>query len=369
MLKSHNSAVFITTQANSYTILAGPPSFFDKRFNDTNFYSSDNTSNDALGFAQDMRARIEHSSTFEPLDSEQCIEAYTHQYVSKWSDLLLLQQGWPLYWLSTYKYKNDNCLDSAKEELIRIGIDPSDMDINQLNDSCFESEVVVNFWNNVTLKWQNDTDYANISLLGPGWSLEGVTHAFQDSTNISSADGKTSLIDFSLPTHYPSYQWQCQDGESDCSPTVYLANSTQAKKWKPFGSTVSRCIAEKISENCTLNLSLPFGLTAVACNIMKVSCMFWVLRHHKTSALRTTGDAINSFLNDPDQTTSGLCLALSAKMYLHWEWQGDSFETSLQWKPIKETRLDSLKMPVYKVERWYWGQAVSVMRWILCFVL
>ena len=56
-------------------------------------------------------------------------------------------------------------------------------------------------------------------------------------------------------------------------------------------------------------------------------------------------------------------------MYLHWEWQGDSFETSLQWKLLKQTRHDDLKMPFYKVERWYWGQSASVMRWIMCFVL
>ena len=348
----------MTTQANSYTILASPPSFLDNGFNDTNFYSLDNISSDVLDFAQDMRARIQHSSAFESLDPKQCIEAYMHQYVSNWGDLLLLQQDWPLYRLSTYHYQNDTCLYRITGTV--IGADP---------DSCYQSVAVANFWDNVTLKWQQITDSANSSRLGPGWSLANVSHVLSDSFDISGTSGNTSLTVSSLPTSYPSYQWQCQRVESDCPPIIYLANATQEQKWKPFGSTVSRCIAERTPENCMLNLSLNFGLVVIACNITKVFCMFWVLRHHKISALMTIGDAINSFLNEPDQTTSGLCLYSSAKMYLHWEWQGDSFETSLQWKILKQTRLDDLKMPVHKVERWYWGQSASVMRWIMCLVL
>ena len=83
----------------------------------------------------------------------------------------------------------------------------------------------------------------------------------------------------------------------------------------------------------------------------------------------TVGDAINSFLNDPDETTSSLCLFSAAWMYLHWEWQGDSFETSLQWKLLKQTRFDELQSPRYKLQRWYWGQSASVMRWIMCLAL
>lgn len=360
---SYNSAVFITTQANSYTVLASPSSFFDKRFNDTDFYSSDDTWNDALGFAQDMRARIEHPSNFEPLAPKQCIEAYMHQYVSKWGDLLLLQQDWPLYRSSIYHYKNDSCLNRVTEDLAWSGVSGEEQ--GHLTELCYQSEVVEGFWNNVTFKWQQFTDPAISSRLGSGWSLTHVRHVFSNST-----DGvNTSLIFSSLPTSYPSNQWQCSGSASECSPTIYLANATQEKTWKPFGSTVSRCLAEKIPERCTLNLSLHFGLVVVACNITKVFCMFWVFRHHKMSALMTTGDAINSFLNDPDQTTSGLCLYSSAKMYLHWEWQGDSFETSLQWKLLKQIRLGDLKMPVHKVERWCWGQAASVMRWIMCLTL
>ena len=355
----YNSAVFITTQANSYTVLAGPSSFFDNRFNDTDFYSPNDTPNDAVAFAQDIRARIEHSSTFEHLDPKQCIEAYMHQYVSKWGDLLLLQRNWPLYWSSVYHYQNDTCLHEEE---------PS-----PISGLCDQSEVDRKNWNNVTLKWQQSANSFNISSLGPGWSLTYVDYVLRNSTY---ASGSTlNLIFSSLPTDYPSNQWQCGsavDGSGtadDCSPIIYLANSTQEKAWKPFGYTVSQCLAERTPEICTLNLSLHFGLVVVACNITKVFCMFWVFRHHKMSALMTAGDAINSFLNDPDQTTRGLCLYSSAKMYLHWEWQGDGFETSLQWKFLKQTGLEDLKMPVHKVERWHWGQAASVMRWIMCLAL
>ncbi|KAI4261703.1 MAG: hypothetical protein L6R42_003099 [Xanthoria sp. 1 TBL-2021] len=90
---------------------------------------------------------------------------------------------------------------------------------------------------------------------------------------------------------------------------------------------------------------------------------------HDAPALITTGDAIDSFLREPDETTSGLCLFSEASMYLHWEWRRGTFETSLQWKKIKQRRLDSLSSPVYEPERWFWGQSASPMRWIMCFIL
>ena len=291
-----------------------------------------------------------------------------HQYVSNWGDLLLLQQDWALYRLSVYHYRNDTCLSNIfGQEWAETSVVEAEQQPNQVGP-CYHSAVVAaHFWDNVKLKWERVTDSVNSPRLDPEWSLINAIHVFSNSTDLS---GPNFLLNVtSLPTSYPSNQWQCQNAASDCSPIIYLANATQEKKWKPFGSTVSQCLAERIPENCTLNLSLHFGLVVIVCNIIKVVCMFWVLWHHKISALMTIGDAINSFLNEPDQTTSGLCLYSSAKMYLHWEWQGDSFQTSLQWKLLKQTRLDDLKMPVHKVERWYWGQAASVMRWIMCLAL
>ncbi|KAL8847230.1 MAG: hypothetical protein Q9221_007717 [Calogaya cf. arnoldii] len=78
-----------------------------------------------------------------------------------------------------------------------------------------------------------------------------------------------------------------------------------------------------------------------------MSLKLWL---HRAPALITTGDAVNSFLTQPDETTSGLCLFSGASMYLHWEWRMGSFESSLQWKKIKERKLASLILPVYKPE-------------------
>lgn len=369
-LQSYNSAVFMTTQANSYTVLASPTGFFDKRFNDTKYFLSDDISNGVVDFARDLRARIEHSSTFMTLDPKQCIEEYMHQYVSNWGDLLLLQEDVPFYRISVYHYENRTCLGSPT--VAWQSTQSSEFEEGSSNfsyDVCYQSVDVVNLWDNSKVKWQQVTDSASSSLLGPGWSLASVDHIFSESTDLSAIKGNTSQTFSSLPTSNPSYRWQCQSLASDCAPSIYLANATEKKDWKPFGIPVSQCIAERTPESCTLNLSLNFGLVVIACNITKVVCMFWVLRCHKISSLMTIGDAINSFLDDPDQTTCGLCLYSSAKMYLHWEWKRDSFETSLQWKLYKQAHFDDLKMPTYKVERWHWGQSASVMRWIICFVL
>ena len=88
----------MTTQANSYTILRSPSNFFDKRFNDTNFYFDD-ISSDALEFAQDMRIRIrmDNSSTFESLD---------HENASKHTCISMYRIG-----VTCYCYKIRLCID------------------------------------------------------------------------------------------------------------------------------------------------------------------------------------------------------------------------------------------------------------------
>ena len=153
----------------------------------------------------------------------------------------------------------------------------------------------------------------------------------------------------------PSYDWQCGQIMGQCSGDTLSVDVTRSIYWKPFGGKVLGCRAEKVHERCTLNFNLSIALIIIGCNLIKVISMFLTCWHHKTPALITIGDAIDSFLARPDETTTGLSLFSAASMYLHWEWQDGGFETSLQWRQLKQRNLASLKSPTYQPERWFWG--------------
>lgn len=71
---------------------------------------------------------------------------------------------------------------------------------------------------------------------------------------------------------------------------------------------VDRCLSRKVDETCQLLFSLPICLIVVLCNAIKVVCMFLTAYDGRREILLTVGDAISSFLNNPDATSEGRCL-------------------------------------------------------------
>jgi hypothetical protein len=69
----------------------------------------------------------------------------------------------------------------------------------------------------------------------------------------------------------------------------------------------------------------------------------------KEPTLVTVGDAVASFLYDPDPTTKGICL--STKLDI----QGNRWKLQVakQWQPKKH----------------FWFRAASVKRWLICNIL
>ena len=88
---------------------------------------------------------------------------------------------------------------------------------------------------------------------------------------------------------------------------------------------VERCLAKTITPNCTIQLIPELLYTVVACNICK-AIVFVYLLFFNFEPLITIGDAIASFLDEPDPTTKGLG-AISARD-VQGEW---SRQKSLQW--------------------------------------
>lgn len=107
------------------------------------------------------------------------------------------------------------------------------------------------------------------------------------------------------------------------------------------------CLSQPVNERCVLQFSLTILLIVIGCNVVKLACLvgtIWTLNH---TTLVTLGDAVVSFLEEPDSITQGYCMA-SRK----------SVEDGMCRKPPAPTKWD------YRPR--FWFAAASWRRLILC---
>ncbi|KAI9925920.1 hypothetical protein MW887_005726 [Aspergillus wentii] len=71
---------------------------------------------------------------------------------------------------------------------------------------------------------------------------------------------------------------------------------------------VASCLAERISEHCRVFVNIPIRLVVIACNLVKVVCMFITTHEDRSDVFNTIGDVIASFLKRPDPTTANECM-------------------------------------------------------------
>ncbi|KAH7359931.1 hypothetical protein BKA66DRAFT_500046 [Pyrenochaeta sp. MPI-SDFR-AT-0127] len=142
-------------------------------------------------------------------------------------------------------------------------------------------------------------------------------------------------VDESTFASWPPSSWMCPTSEK-CNPTEQLA---RGQVWHPFSGnvTVEYCLSNYIGEKCTLDFSFGLIIIVSLCNLVKFCCMILVWSNDPGSSLQkpvlTVGDAVCSFLDAPDQETSGVCLA--NKWYVKSNWIKQTQETprSLIWEP------------------------------------
>ena len=121
--------------------------------------------------------------------------------------------------------------------------------------------------------------------------------------------------------------------------------SNNAQRWTFRGHQIEYCLSQPAQEYCTLQFSLPIILIVIICNLGKMIGMISIVLKEKSEPLITLGDAISSFLNDPDPTTKNMCLA-DKNVFRKTGWQ----TTKTIWIPSRH--------------RWF--RAASLNRWIIC---
>ncbi|KAL8830602.1 MAG: hypothetical protein Q9170_005667 [Blastenia crenularia] len=319
--------LFLTTQANLYTVVPVNEDFFSSGVYNTTYLTgaADVDRMKVVGTANDIFARLSRMGNFETLSPHECFEAYHTQYMSSRGDVLVVQQE-PI---------------SPTEVWV-----PSGQTYNQsLNSETY---------------------------LGSGFSPYLYT-ADQEILVPS-----TKHIPYqSDPTQYPSYEWQCTPlYNKTCS--LDRPRTDGSFTWGPYGNATRSCLSEKVVEQCKLNYSLQFAVIVVIFNLAKVICMFLTLWRHDPSVLITIGDAIQSFLDRPDTSTQGFCAYSDHHIQLLVQWQkSGSRSSNTPNKPgsdrmINRTQEAFLENPRYKqwrprLRRWW--SAVPIIRWFSCGLL
>lgn len=185
-----------------------------------------------------------------------------------------------------------------------------------------------------------------------------VLHALNDS----------SPINF-VQTIYPRtgnrgdspYDWWCRPFPAaslgtdsvECRP--YYDSLVRGSSWENYSrnrwdlpNPVDHCLTRRVEEHCRLQFSLALLILVIICNFIKAACMILMVYRHDAQPLATLGDAVASFLKDPDSTTQGDCIA-PKDAFQRREW----FRQPRRWA-TKEVR---------------WFRSSSSTRWALCNIL
>ena len=131
----------------------------------------------------------------------------------------------------------------------------------------------------------------------------------------------------------------------------YLGYSTNAYRNASISSSstamaaVEYCLVQSLSQDCTVEIFTGLLWTVIICNLVKVVC-FIALLYTRFTPLITTGDAVASFLADPDSTTEllGPYAAHDSKGRENWRGEGPPFR--------------------WNATRYWWFRGASKKRWI-----
>lgn len=287
-----------------------------------------------------------NSDKYELLNVEECIDEYSQQYVSRWGDVVLIQDGDTL---------------QSNQSGLHIGFDkirrPSPTSTLSTTTSQSTSS---------TSHYDSEMLFYDLSIGNP---TPGVGYANSNLT-WNSTEITRSLPLSSNPDQFPSNKWQCLtmywfefEGYCNASTLREVSGGHPRSKWMPFGHEVRHCWAEKVKEECSLAFHRGLGLSVIACNLVKAVCMCITLLWLRRPGFMTLGDAIESFLNCPDPRTEGICTFSASQCNTYWDFE----KCMTAWRNvigIKKRRLPykELDKP-WKPKFFRWWRSVSPFRW------
>ncbi|RMY46955.1 hypothetical protein D0865_08957 [Hortaea werneckii] len=266
------------------------------------------------------------------------------------------------------KYKDEGKLE-ASTPTRDFPVDLTDNDVSAIRD--------------VQLQFSEDNNYANETKVHNLTASECITaygtyfvSEHRNVVTITSARGNqtNNTVLFAARTNSDlehgfqslTYGWICLDAghniEVDnvrsCDIGPVQKNSSN---WTINQLKIDYCLAEVAQPRCKLQFSLPMLATVILMNACKSICMFLTLWKHRSATLVTIGDALSSFLEQPDELTKSRCLMGKVDLRrgpMHWRmlsWYGPTPRPNIKPDPV------TFRAPLRR--RWF--AAASFKRWFL----
>ena len=116
---------------------------------------------------------------------------------------------------------------------------------------------------------------------------------------------------------------------SSCSVGNTIRMLAQGIHWTVNGREVKECRVEPRKEKCKLQFSSGVMTVIILCNLLKVICMLSAgLKDLGSTLLVTIGDAVDSFIQEPDDETKGVHNAEKNFILNTWMVSGESGQES-----------------------------------------
>ncbi|KAG0126956.1 hypothetical protein HOY82DRAFT_626498 [Tuber indicum] len=187
--------------------------------------------------------------------------------------------------------------------------------------------------------------------------------------NGSNATQNDTLLNIGIVSaiRFPRSSWMCGFHQESvggihnptggtCNPSELISNVVNGLPWRVQLPTegevdISGCKSERTPkpEKCKVQFSVVIMIAVIGCNFVKACSMVIAVVRSREPTLVTLGDAVDSFLRDPDPTTTGMCFA--DRQFAKREWRHGWRTGPRQWKQRG-------------VQRWW--TSVSKTRWITC---
>lgn len=144
-------------------------------------------------------------------------------------------------------------------------------------------------------------------------------------TNVSNSESILNLVWDEFDTE-PYTSWICPqsctaDNHTVSAASWFVPGSKAAVPDMCYSEVndmeyfpVEYCLAQPVPEACQIGISIGILGAVVACNLVKVVCMYWTFARVHCKPLTNIGDAIASFLDAPDTVTAGFG-AMSAEYF------------------------------------------------------
>lgn len=265
-----------------------------------------------IGFvnANDVSAIESHMANHERLENAAWMDKYDTKYSTEYGNLYLV-------------------LDSVSFE-VGLFLNNLTWQLQKPRNGTFSWEAIDSSSFSYTAEWS-----LNATLL-----LNSSSSNWGSLLNVSTTKRRQFPIDEYSPQTMPEIEWpKPHHFQLSRDNSWKDALSLNPEAWMDPPWHVGYGFAEVLHKGSAVQISSAFLAVVLACNVLKTLAIYYVLRGSYASQIITQGDAISTFLADPDPYTVGFCATDKASLIETFRTRSGKQETE-PWEYRKTRYLD-----------------------------